>query len=255
MAEKFGQSTARPAYTPMEVGAVLTKADESSKPITAPYQEACGHVLWPAVISRPDVQFAVGILAQFTQNPTEAHWQALKRVVRYLYTTRDLWLILGGEKTGAYGFADADWASQPHRHSISGYAFVLGTGTISWSSKKQGLIALSTAEAEYVAAAHATKEVLWLRSFLQELDSLVAGPTILKCDNQSAIALCKDNKFHARTKHMDIRYHFVREAVEAGTITMEYVVSEENVADLLTKPLGRTRHEKLTEMMGIRAFV
>jgi hypothetical protein len=254
MANRFELADAKPVWTPMEVGAVLSKDQCPTEPIRAPYQEACGHVLWPAIISRPDVQFAVGLLARFMQNPAEVHWAALKRVMRYLYTTRDLWLTLGGGAGGLEGFCDADWAMQLDRHSVSGYVFRIGGGAITWSSKRQSIVALSTAEAEYIAAVHAAKEAMWLRILLNELDAGPNGAVVLRCDNQSAIALCKDSKFHARTKHFDIRYHFIREAVENRSIAISYIPSDQNIADILTKALARPKFELLLKSLGLRAL-
>lgn len=132
-----------------------------------PYSEAIGSVLWPTVVSRPDTAYAVGVLSQFMQNPGQAHF--------------------GGNKpTLLQGYCDADWASNEGRHSISGFSFHYGVGAISWSSKKQSIVALSSTEAEYIAQTHAAKE------------------GIISADNQSAIALAKDNKFHSRTKHIDL---------------------------------------------------
>jgi hypothetical protein len=133
-----------------------------------PYSEAIGSVLWPTVVSRPDTAYAVGVLSQFIQNPGPAHFG-------------------GNKKTLLEGYCDADWASQPHRHSISGFSFHYGQGAVSWSSKKQNVVALSSTEAEYIAETHAAKEA------------------IIMGDNQGALALAKDNKFHARTKHIDLR--------------------------------------------------
>ena len=122
---------------------------------------------------------------------------------------------------------------------------------MTWSSRKQSIIALSTAEAEYVAAAHSTKESLWFREFLGEFSDVVKGPIKLNCDNQAAIALSKDNKFHARTKHISIRYHFIREAVENDQIALQYVPSNENVADVFTKALPRPKFEYFVERLGL----
>ena len=127
----------------------------------------------------------------------------------------------------------------------------MGNGAVTWSSKKQGVVALSSTEAEYIAQTHAAKELIWLRTFLGEVSSKFTQPTTLHCDNQGAIALSKDNKFHARTKHIDIRYHFIREAVEDNKIHMSYIPTDENVADIFTKPLARPKFEKFAKMLGL----
>ena len=130
----------------------------------------------------------------------------------------------------------------------------MGAGAISWSSKKQHIVALSSTEAEYIAQMHATKEVLWLHSFLQELCSTPDDPLILNCDNQGAIALAKDNKFHARTKHIDVRYHFIRKAVEDGKVVVQYIPTRDNISDIFTKPLAKAKFWELAELLGLRAI-
>ena len=218
-----------------------------------PYAEAIGSILWPAMVSRPDVAYAVGILAQFIQNPAIVHWNALKRVIVYLRTTKELWLTMGGtESELVTGYCDADWGSQSHRHSISGYAFYMGEGTVSWSSKKQHIIALSTTEAEYIALTHAAKEALWLRTFLMELRNKPMGPIMIRSDNQGAIALSKDNKFHARTKHIDLQYHFIRECVADSKIRTDYVPTKENASDIFMKLLPKVKFTQFAGELGLR---
>jgi hypothetical protein len=258
MVEKFRLTNTKRVHTPMDPN-VQYSAQQSPSSVNQvgrmkgiPYAEAIGSVLWPTVVSRPDTAFAVGVLSQFIQNPGQAHWDAVKRIISYLDTTKDLWLTFGGNKNGLLeGYCDADWASQPHRHSISGYSFHFGVGAISWSSKKQSIVTLSSTEAEYVAETHAAKEGIWLRSFIKEIMGIERDPLTLKADNQGAIALAKDNKFHARTKHIDLRYHFIREAVDDGKIKMEYIPTTENVADIFTKSLARSRHEELVAKLGL----
>ena len=215
MVEKFRLTNAKRVSTPMDPGITFSKDQSPSTPTQefrmrdVPYVQAIGSVLWPVVISRPDAAFAIGVLSQFIQNPGQAHWEGVKRVISYLGSTKNLWLTFGGSgNTILEGFCDADWAGQPHRHSISGYSFHMGAGAVTWSSKKQYIIALSSTEAEYIAQTHAAKEVMYLRMFVQEICRF-DKPVTLNCDNQGAIALSKDNKFHAWTKHIDIRYHFV----------------------------------------------
>ena len=259
MVEKFRLTGAKPVSTPMEPGTQFT-VDQCPSSVTqtqkmrgVPYSEAIGSVLWPVVVSRPDAAYAVGILSQFIQNPGPAHWEGLKRVINYLGSTKNLWLTFGGQKeTLVEGYCDADWAGQRHRHSISGFSFHFGIGTISWSSKKQNVIALSSTEAEYVAQTHAAKEAMWLRSFVSEIQREKDKQLTILCDNQGAIALAKDSKYHARTKHIDLRYHFIREAVEDGKICVKYIPTDDNVSDIFTKPLPRPRFQRLVELLGMR---
>ena len=130
----------------------------------------------------------------------------------------------------------------------------MGAGAITWSSKKQHIVALSSTEAEYVAQTHAAKEAMYLRTLVEEICGF-DKPVTLNCDNQGAIALSKDNKFHARTKHIDIRYHFIREAVENKKISVKYVPTDENPADIFTKPLPKAKFRRFVESLGLKPFV
>ena len=150
------------------------------------------------------------------------------------------------------GFCDADWASQKHRHSISRFLFHFSIRVISWSSKKQGVMSLSSTEAEYVAQTHAAKEGIWLRSFMKEVRGGEEKPLTISCDNQGAIVLAKDNKFHVRTKHIDLQYHFIHEAVKDGKIQVKYIPMDDNVSDIFTKPLPRPKFAKFVELLGLR---
>jgi hypothetical protein len=150
------------------------------------------------------------------------------------------------------GYCDADWASQPGRHSISGYSFHLGVGAITWSSKKQNLVALSSTEAEYIAQNHAVREALWLRRFIAEINNRDPITIVLHSDNTGAIDMAKDPKFHSRTKHIDIRYHFIREVVADEMVRLEYIPGEENTADIFTKPLVRSKLEQFANELGLQ---
>ena len=259
MVDKFYLTNAKKVTTPMDPN-VHYSIDQSPSTTNqlacmkgVPYSEAIGSVLWPVVVSRPDAAYAIGILAQFIQNPGLAHWEALKKLITYLGSTKDLWLTFGGRsKMLVEGFCDADWATNKHRHSISGYSFHFGCGAISWSSKKQYIIALSSTEAEYIAQTHAAKEAMWLQNFVDEVRGTGGAAITINCDNQGAIVLAKDNNFHSRTKHIDLRYHFIREAVEDGKIIVSYIPTDENVSDIFTKALARPKFQKFVEMLGLR---
>ena len=142
------------------------------------------------------------------------HWEAIKKIFHYLKGTKDLWLSYGGQQKDLVGYVDADGNMAEDRHAISGYAFILNGGAVSWSTKRQEIISLSTTESEYVAATYTSKEALWLRSLISQLFDTILPATTLFSDNQSAIALTKDHQYHVRTKHIDIRFHFIRWIVE-----------------------------------------
>jgi len=242
MVDRFKLTSAKPISTPMETGAQFSTNQSPSTPNQlakmkgVPYAEAIGSVLWPVVVSRPDAAYAVGVLSQFIQIPGQAHWEGLKRVIKYLGSMKYYWLTFGGcSKKLTEGYCDADWAGQKHRHSISGYSFHFGCGAISWSSKKQHIIALSSTEAEYISQTHAAKEAIWIRTFVNEIRGANDDPITINCDNQGAIVLAKDNKYHSRMKHIDLRYHFIREAVEDRKILVNYIPTEQNLSDVLTK--------------------
>ncbi len=188
------------------------------------------------------------------QNPGRAHWEALKHVIRYMKGTRERWLVYGTSDDGVMGFSDADrGSSTDHRHSISGYVFTLGGGTISWSSRKWNIVALSSTEAEYMAFTHATKEASWLRYLLTNiLDLIVSRFPIIQCDNRSAIALAKINGYHSRTKHIAVRYHFIREAVDNRKIALVDRCTEDMPGDLFMKALLRAKLVHLSRLIGPR---
>jgi antitoxin component of MazEF toxin-antitoxin module len=190
--------------------------------------------------------------------PVEEHWEAVKRILRYVQGTKNNKLVLGGVVGEAImvGYTDADWGGNDNnRRSISGYCFLLGEGVVSWSSKKQTSVALSSTEAEYMALTQATKEAMCLKHFLGELNLHKGEALTIKVDNQSCIALAKNPEFHARTKHIDIQCHFIREKVEEGEVTLEYCPTRLMVADILTKPLPRDKHEWCTNGMGIHPYI
>ena len=163
-------------------------------------------------------------------------------------------MTYGGEKQELTGYTDADGSSQDHRRAISGYAFIIDGGAISWSSRKQELIALSTAEAEYIAATHAAKEGIWLRRLMGELYAdVVITPLPLYCDNQAALTLATTDNYHAWTKHIDTRFHFIRHSVESGIFKLIYCPTDDMTADILTKALPGWKVKAHTAALGLRS--
>ena len=251
---------AKNVSTPITVG---SKLDKTQCPTTAeaisdmagvPYREGVGMCMYLAITSRPDISYAVHRLAKYMSNLGRAHWEALKRLVQYLLGTRELWLVYGRDRSGLAGFTDADWGtSDDTRHSVCGYVYTFDGGAISWSAKQQMVVALSSTEAEYIGITHATKEAIWLRALLSDLvhPDFAKHAVRLYSDNKGAMDLAHNNAFHARTKHISIRYHFIREAVERGDVELEYWRTEDMPADIFTKPVSRTRLEHLRGLMGL----
>ena len=216
-----------------------------------PYREAVGALMYCAVATRPDITFPTALLSQFVENLGPLHWEAVKHIFRYLLGTKTLKLVYGRMEGGLEGYTDADGATQEHRHAISGYVLLINGGAISWFSKKQEIITLSTAEAEYVAATHAAKEAIWLKHFLSEVFRPIDKPIPLYCDSQSAIALTQDGSHHTRTKHIDIRYHFIRYVVQEGKIKIIYCPTNEMAADIFTKPLPSFTAKHFAQALGL----
>ena len=238
-----GMENCATVATPIEPGTRLEKSTEEYTANSADvqqYQSAVGSLMYAMLGSRPDIAYAVGTVSKFCNKPNNEHWTAVKRILRYLAGTRDLGILYGSSRS-CQGFCDADWGSSEDRRSTSGYVYILNGGAISWASRKQSVVALSSTEAEYMALTQAVKEVLWLRSLLTEIGALAHTAEIsnVYCDNQGAITLARNPGFHARSKHIDIQYHFIRSYIdqEAGTIDLQYCPTDLMTADVLTKGL------------------
>jgi transposase InsO family protein len=242
---RFSLSDTKPVATPITPGTILSKADcpsddtKQTQMKKTPYREAVGSLMYASVASRPDITFAISALSQFLENPGQVHWEAVKRIFRYLAGTKTHALTYGNERHELMGYTDADGSSQEHRHAISGFTFLIDGGAVSWASRKQELVTLSTAEAEYVAATHAAKECIWLRRLINSLFGPIRNPTTLLCDNQAALRLATDDNYHARTKHIDVRYHFIRQTISNGHVDIKFCPTQDMTADILTKALPR----------------
>ena len=235
-------------------GAVHTHSFGSST-----YGSLVGALLYAALCTRPDIAHAVNMLSRAISNPSEAHLAAAKHLLRYLSGTASLGLtytcmqtnsanlLVPSSVTLAPTFCDADWGGDlATRRSTSGVIVKVNGCTVSWMSKRQAVVSLSSAEAEYMAMGSAVQEIIWLRALLSELGwPQTSAPTVLQCDNQSAIALAADDLFHSRTKHIDIRHHFLREHVRVSTVALRWVPTADQEADILTKAIGRLLFNKL----------
>uniref|UniRef100_H3H9Q4 Integrase catalytic domain-containing protein n=1 Tax=Phytophthora ramorum TaxID=164328 RepID=H3H9Q4_PHYRM len=261
---KFGMQDSKPVKTPQDAGLKLTKnmceggCQHEDTMKNVPYRSAVGALMYLMVATRPDLAAAVGVLSQFSADPCPTHWQALKRVLRYLQATPTHGLEFSREDSlGMCGYSDADWAGDiESRRSTSGYAFMMNGGCISWRSKKQRTVALSSTEAEYMALSEATQEAVWLKVILCELGEMASDEAVkIYEDNQGSIALAKNPQFHKRTKHIDIRYHFVREKVEDGQVVLQYVSTTDMLADMMTKAITAVQFGVLRSKLGIQGAI
>jgi len=255
---RYNLADLKPLSTPMDHQVHLSSdqapasAAECAMMRDVPYREAVGALNWAALATRPDIAFAVATVARFAANPGPAHWDAVKRIFCYLSGTRELWLTYGEASSPLEGYADADGSMAEDRHAISGYAFLIDGGAVSWSSKRQEIVSLSTTKSEYVAATHGGKEALWLRSLILEVFGDITSPTTLFSDNQAAIALTRDHQYHPRTKHIDVRYHWICWVVEKGSIRLVYCPTDDMVADALTKALPSAKVKHFATSLGLR---
>ena len=251
--EKFGMADSHPVSTPLDPNVKLIRTPETKNYDIPEYRSSIGSLTYVAIGTRPDISYAIQHLSQFMSNLAPAHWTAVKRVFRYLNGTRDLGVIYSKEgEVEPLAYSDADWGSDANdRKSISGYIFQMSAGPISWQSKKQPTIALSSMEAEYMAESLTARQVIWLRSLTAELGIPYSGPTTLNVDNQGAIDYSNNSINHGRTKHIDIQHHFVREKLISNEIEIQYCATENNLADLFTKALPKPRHEDLVKRLGM----
>jgi Reverse transcriptase (RNA-dependent DNA polymerase) len=225
---------AKPKATPMEAGLEIEPAEHPVK--IEEYRRIVGKILWLAIISRPDIAHDASQLATVAAKPSETAWQALKRVLRYLRGTITAGIWYRGKST-LTGYSDANWAEGATAKSTTGVIFMMNGGPIHWYSKKQPIVALSTCEAEYVAAAVATQDAAWLGPHVDEMTGRTGTAVPIRVDNQGAIALAKSNGWNRRTRHINARFQYVQKAVEVKAIAMSYIESKEQLADGLTKTL------------------
>ena len=255
--QKFGMNDSKSVSTPVNPDVKLVPNESPDVVCNQPmYQAIVGSLLYLSTKTRPDIAYAVSSVARFCANPTKEHWTAVKRILRYLKGTSNLGLLYREDTPAEItGYSDADWAGDVgDRKSTSGYVFILGGAAISWKSNKQTCVALSTAEAEYVALSAAAQEAMWLQQLASDLLNKNIRETTILEDNQSAICLAKNQQVHGRTKHIDIKYHFIHDLVEAGRIKLTYCASEDMVADMFTKGLHIKQFEKLRLQAGIAEF-
>ncbi|KAG7559324.1 hypothetical protein ISN45_Aa05g009200 [Arabidopsis thaliana x Arabidopsis arenosa] len=204
--------------------------------------------------TRPDIAYAVNRLSQFMHRPTDIHWQAAKRILRYLAGTASHGILLrSNSPPSLHAFSDADWAGDNDDFvSTNAYILYLGTSPIAWSSKKQKGVAQSSTEAEYRAVANTASEIRWVCSLLTELGVTLPKTPVIYCDNVGATYLSANPVFHSRMKHLALDYHFIRDNVNAGALRVCHISTHDQLADALTKPLPRQRFIELSNKIGVR---
>ena len=267
---KFDMAECSPISTPLTVPCKLSSRDSPQNNEEAcvmkniPYRQVLGSLRYLVSCTRPDLSFSTGFLSRFMEKPGLNHWAALKRVLRYLKYTRNMVLtykayfgadnskIQAWLSTPLQGWTDADWGGDiDSSRSTSGFLFTFAGGAIAWRTKKQATVALSSTEAEYIAATLTAKEGLWIRSIIQELDILRISKFRLWCDNQSCVKITKNPKITDQNKHIRARYHFITELVEEHNLDINYTPTQDMWADFLTKPVPCIKHWNCCKNIGL----
>ena len=252
--ERAGMAECNSTKYPMDPKEIMTK-DEGGKSVDATQFKSLVGGLRYLVHTRPDIAYAVGMVSRYMERPTTMHMNAVKRILRYIKGTLQFGLTYT-QKSGnnvLTGFSDSDLAGNvDDRKSTGGVVFYLNESLVTWVSQKQRCVALSSCEAEFMAATAAACQGIWLRNLLNQVTEESIGPVVILVDNKSAIDLAKNPVFHGRSKHIDIRYHFIRECVERGEIVIKHVSTEFQRADILTKALTTVKFERMRQLLGVK---
>ncbi|KAL0378487.1 UNVERIFIED_CONTAM: Retrovirus-related Pol polyprotein from transposon TNT 1-94 [Sesamum radiatum] len=261
--KRFRMEHSKRGALPMRHGIKLSKkqspkTDEELKRMSdILYASAVGSIQYAVQCTRPDVAYALSVTSRYQACAGEAHWNAVKSILKYLRRTKDLFLIYDGSELILEGYSDASFQSDDDdAKSQSGFVFKLNGGVVAWKSSKQDTTADSTTEAEYIAASKAAKEALWMKNYIEELGVMpsIAESVVIFYDNNGAIAQEKKSKSHHCSKHILRRYHLLREMVGRGDCRMDRVSSAENTADPLTKPMSQVAHTQHLDKMGLRSM-
>jgi hypothetical protein len=252
--ETAGMLNCNPSATPMESRLKLYKREEDEVVRPTEYRSLIGSLRY-LVNTRPDLAFSVGVVSRYMEAPSQAHWGAVKHILRYLKGTKDYGCRYGKGtdlKPFLLGYSDSDFAGDVvDRKSTTGVVYFLGGNMVTWVSQKQKIVTLSSCEAEYVAAAAAACQGVWLSRLVGDLLGTKEAQVKLLMDNMSAIALSKNPVHHDRSKHIDTKFHFIRECIEEGKVEVQHIGTVEQLADIFTKALGRARFVELREAIGV----
>ena len=245
---EYDRLQVRSAHTPYVTPNVLVKREQgkATPEEESQYRSVVGELSYLAGVSRPDLQYIVSRLQSFANNPGPEHWRTVAHTLRYIHTTRDLCLVLGGGSTGGFdieGYVDASWKSEPDSgRSVSGYVVKVMGAPVSWYSKKQDRVATSTEVAELLAMSAIVKEIEWMKILLEELGMEKVCAKI-HCDNKGAVVVAQHPTNHSKVKHLEVSYFYVRECLEKKWLAVEWIEGTQQVADIFTKPLGRQKFE------------
>jgi hypothetical protein len=261
--KRFSMDNAKRGHLPMAPGTILDKShcpssdDEINRMKDIPYASAIGSIMYAMLCTRPDVSYALSMTSRYQQNPGEAHWRAVKNILKYLRRTKDMFLIYGGidEELAVKCHTDASFQTdRDDSRSQSGFVFTLNGGAVTWKSSKQKVVAQSTTESEYIAASEAAQEAVWMKKFITDLGVVpsIEQPIEIFCDNQGAIAQAKEPRSHQKTKHILRKFHYIREVVERGDACICKVHTDLNLADPFTKPLSQIKFEEHARNIGLR---
>jgi len=245
----------KPAATPMIINEKLQQVNEEELADARRFRSLVGGLIY-LTHTRPDIAFSVGVVSRFMQQPSKVHYGAAKRILRYIAGTLDYGIWYSNTNNFRLcGYTDSDYGSSlDDRRSVSANVFTLGSGAVTWSSKKQATATLSTSETEYIAATSAACQAVWLRRVLADLQQVQKGATEIFCDNKATISMTKNPTFHSRTKHIDIRYHFIRDLVAKEEILLEYCKTQDQLADVLTKALSKEKFCYFRGLFGVCSF-
>ncbi|KAH9740957.1 hypothetical protein KPL70_002426 [Citrus sinensis] len=256
---RFNMQDCKSISTPLPVNFKLSSSMCPSNEVEmkelsqVPYASVVGSLMFAMICTRPDIAQAVGAISRYMANPGGEHWIAVKRIMRYIRRTSDVALCYGGLKFTVRGYVDSDFAGDLDKiKSTTGYVFTLAGAAVSWVLKLQTIVALSTTEAEYMAATQACKEAIWIQRLLEELGHKQQKIRVF-CDSQSALHIARNRSFHSRTKHIGVQYHFVREVVEDRSVDLQKIHTKENLADVLTKPINTDKFVWSRSSCGLAA--
>jgi len=255
--QRFNMQECKPISTPLPINFKLSSSmchssvAERMEMSRVPYASGVESLMYAMICTRPDITQAVGVVSRFMADPGKKHWNAVKRIIRYFKGTSNVALCFGGSELIVNGYVDSDFAGDlDKRKSTTGYVFTLAGVAVSWLSKLQTVVALSTTEAEYMVVTQECKEAIWIQRLMEELGHKQQKIPVY-CDSQSVLHIARNPAFHSRIKHIGVQYHFVREVVEDVNVDMQKIHTKDNLADAMTKSINTNKFEWCRSCYGL----